>query len=504
MDTSSHIRILRAYLEGLSLDDGSPLKLLGWERRFIRGAFSTKGDSALSVARGNGKTALVAALACAVVDPDGPLHAWRAEVVCAASSFAQGKIIFEDLVCYLERLDHDLSDRKLWRRQDSQNVATLEHRPTGARVRCIGSDPKRAHGLRPTLALLDEPAQWEAAKRDAMIAAIRTGLGKRPGSRLIALGTRPADEGHWFSKMLDGAAAYAQTHAAGIEDPPFQVKTWRKANPSLSIMPDLLDEIRREAVLARLDPSMLASFRAYRLNQGVDDVVQATLLDAGTWARIEGEVERDGKPVWGLDLGQTEAMAAVSAYWPASGRLEALASFPSEPGLGERGLADGVGDLYRRMENKGELVTTGGEAVDIAALIRIAWERFGAPAAIAADLWKRGELRDILKRVRLPVCPFETRGQGFKDGAQDVRGFRRACLEGKVTPAASLLLTAAMSEARVVGDPAGNWKLAKSSQGGRRRRARDDAAAAAILAVALGTRRADKPAGRGFRHVLAG
>ena len=59
-----------------------------------------------------------------------------------------------------------------------------------------------------------------------------------------------------------------------------------------------------------------------------------------------------------------------------------------------------------------------------------------------------------------------------------------------MTPAASLLLTAAMSEARAVGDPAGNWKLAKSTQGGRRRRAKDDAAAAAILAVAIGTRRA--------------
>ena len=156
------------------------------------------------------------------------------------------------------------------------------------------------------------------------------------------------------------------------------------------------------------------------------------------------------------------------------------------------------------IETVSQLVTTGGEATCIETLIRIAWERFGPPAALAADRWKHAELRDILKRVRLPVCPFETRGQGFKDGGEDVRAFRRACLEGKVTPASSLLLTAAMAEARVVGDPAGNQKLAKSSQGGRRRRARDDAAAAAILAVALGTRRADKPSGRGFRHVLAG
>lgn len=57
-----------------------------------------------------------------------------------------------------------------------------------------------------------------------------------------------------------------------------------------------------------------------------------------------------------------------------------------------------------------------------------------------------------------------------------------------VRPAESLLLTAAMAEARVVTDPAGNAKLSKGSEGGRRVRARDDAAAAAILAVAAGHR----------------
>ena len=57
---------------------------------------------------------------------------------------------------------------------------------------------------------------------------------------------------------------------------------------------------------------------------------------------------------------------------------------------------------------------------------------------------------------------------GFKDGAEDVRAFRRACLEDKVTPIKSLILASAMSVARVVLDPAGNSKLAKNAGGGRR------------------------------------
>ena len=81
---------------------------------------------------------------------------------------------------------------------------------------------------------------------------------------------------------------------------------------------------------------------------------------------------------------------------------------------------------------------------------------------------------------------------GYRDGAEDVRQFRRAVAEGKVTPVRSLLLTAAMSKARTVSDPAGNHKLSKHCEGGRRGLARDDAAAASILAVALGVRRGAK------------
>ena len=223
------------YLGGLVLaggdHDGQPFAVLPWERRFVRGAFAVSGPAALSVARGNGKSALVAGIASAVVDPDGPLHGPRREAVAVASSFDQSRVIFEDVLSFL-RAKHDLGDRKLWRVQDSANRATVEWRATGARVRCIGSDPAKAHGLRPALALLDEPAQWDATKQDRMVAAIRTGLGKVPGSRLIALGTRPADAGHWFAKLLKGGAAYAQSHAARPDDPPFRLSTWRRANPS--------------------------------------------------------------------------------------------------------------------------------------------------------------------------------------------------------------------------------------------------------------------------------
>ena len=397
----------------------------------------------------------------------------------------------EHVLAFLDPRD----DPGRWRIQDSANTATVDDRRTGARVRCIGSDPRRAHGLAPVLILADEPAQWPHTSRDAMLSALATARGKIPGSRLVALGTRPADPEHWFSRMLAGGADYAQQHAARPDDPPFQARTWRRANPSLDYMPDLLDVISDEAKAAKADPSLLPSFKALRLNMGVSDIETAMLLEAATWQRIEApeRPQAGGEYALALDLGDGAAMSAAAGYWPATGRLEALAAFPAVPDLAERGLRDGVGRLYRDMATRGELIVTPGRAVSVESLLLEALDRWGQPAAIVADRYRETDLRQALDRAGFPQAAFMVRGMGFKDGAEDVRLFRRACLTGKVAPGRSLLLRSALAEARTVADPAGNEKLAKGVEGRRRRRARDDAAAAAILAVAEGVRRADRP-----------
>ena len=425
-------------------------------------------------------------------------------MVVVASSFAQGRIVYEDVAAFLgER--HDLGDRGAWRRQDSANVATLEYRPTGARVRCLGSDPRRAHGIRPALVLADEPAQWPETTGERMLSALRTSLGKVPGSKLIALGTRSSDPAHWFARLL-GDAPYRQVHAAAPDAPPFQRRTWRRANPSLDHLPSLLEQIRTEAAEARRDPALLASFRALRLNLGVSDTETATLLDAGLWQAIEGTADLTGPRVWGIDLGTSAAQSAVACYWPQTGALAALAAFPAEPDLSERGLRDGVAGLYLECHRRGELLTLGRRVVPVPDLLTAALDRFGRPSVIVADRWREAELREALEAARVPLAPLEVRGMGYRDGGEDVRLFRRACASGRVVPVESLLLRSAMSEARTVSDPAGNAKLSKRTEGGRRLRARDDAAAAAILAVGEGARR--WPTGvvvpRRRRHVLAG
>ena len=136
---------LTKYIEGLTLTHGAkagqPFRLLQWQRQFVKGLVKRAAyHAALSVPRGPGKTTLLAAVASAAID--GPLRVPRSEVVVVASSFEQAQILFRDMLAFVNLDAHD----KDWRLHHSAQRAALEHVPSGCRVRCIASDPRRAHG----------------------------------------------------------------------------------------------------------------------------------------------------------------------------------------------------------------------------------------------------------------------------------------------------------------------------------------------------------------------
>ena len=477
------------YLGGLRVSQGrrtgQRLTVLDWQAQFVREAFADGVlSAALSVGRANGKTALLAGIAAATLD--GPLHVPRGETVIVASSFDQARIAFEHVRAFM---GGKLGDRKRWKVWDTGQRARIENRITGARVYCVGSDPRRAHGLAPVLVLADEGSQWPDSTGERMVAALRTAAGKQPHSRFVALGTRPAAPQHWFAKMLAGGADYAQTHAALPDDPLFQRRTWVKANPSMGLLPDLEAAIAREAEQAKDDPGLLASFKALRLNMGTHDTDNRDLLvTPELWAELLDlpEAPAEGRKTWGIDLGGAAAMSAVACVWE-TGRLQCLGMFGQDPRLEDRALRDGAGSLYATAHEVGELLISGRRIPDIAELFDTAAERFGGrPDKIVCDRWRVEELRDALDNDRSwQTIPLVTRGQGYKDGSEDVRAWRSAAVERWIKPVKPCaLLTGALAEAVTLSDPAGNEKLARDAEGGRRKRARDDVAAAAILAVA--------------------
>ena len=490
--------------------EGEPWQVLPWQRRLFAAIENPAYQIiAVTMGRANGKTAVSGLIARAFL-PGGPLYRPGRQVLVVSATHQQARILIEDASSWRpgpKNMEQLVKMGYPWTVANSKQTARVK--AGRAEVRAVAARPKSLHGVRPDLIICDEIAQWQQA--EAMYAALRTSLGKRKGTKLLAVGTRPvAGTGHVFDRLLeDGSADLVLKYAATEEDAKAGRlgwrRTWVKANPSLPALPSLEETLRREWQEAKGDEQALQQFKALRLNMGLSEVASLMLLDAGVWERHMGDAPAEGGYIMGVDLGTTAAMSAVSAFWPKTGRLDALACFGDEPNLLQRGLTDGVGDLYSRCHRRGELILSQGWTSDVRDVLEAGYSRWGVPSAIACDWWRVGELKTALRAIGFPKTALVRRRMGFGDGAQDVRDFRRAFLEGKVTPAPNLLLASAVSQARVIVDPAGNEKLSKNVEGGRRKRARDDAASSSILAVALGHRKRDlasKPV-RGLRTALA-
>ena len=98
------MKALIAYLSSLTVSQGrlsgQRFRVLPWQARFVRGAIRTgRQSAALSIARGNGKTTLLSAIACAHLD--GSLAVDRGEVVIVASSLEQSRIAFEHVLALM-------------------------------------------------------------------------------------------------------------------------------------------------------------------------------------------------------------------------------------------------------------------------------------------------------------------------------------------------------------------------------------------------------------------
>ena len=480
---------LLEFVEALTVTQGEHagelLEVLPWERDYLRAVEGAAGgELGLSIAAGAGKTALLASIAAAGVA--GPLVKPRAAVVLVAASFQQAGIAFDHAHAFLAPVIEADPDR--WRALRSEQAALIEDRATGAVLRAREAAPNTLHGSAPALVVADEPAQWRATQRDAIYSALRSRLGKIPGARLLAIGTKPDDPSHWFCRLLQRNGT---VYAADPDADPFDPATWHAANPSLAHFPSLLAVYQREADEARADASLLPAFRALRLNLGTADHEIAVLIEVAAWERAEVDIlpAPAGVAVWAFDLSGGDALASVACYWPRCGRLEALAAFPALPDLAERGRTDGAD--YGRMHADGDLLVLGGErsrVVPVAELIGEALRRWQRPVRIVADYHQRRELAEALERADFPAAALVTTGMGWVDGPGRIRDFRRAVQGGRVWALPRLLIRSALGNARTVSDSMGSEKIVKGGAAGRKRTARDDVAVAALLAVSEGAR----------------
>lgn len=160
-----------AFIESLTIPEGpkagQPLGLAPFQREFVQGALAPDTVAAvLSIARGNDKTMLAAAIAVAAL-----LGVWdpqpRRDVVIAARMRDQAAIAWNLAAALCESLPLELRALIKLRRAPRLEIEFTDENGTHV-LRAIAANGKSVLGASPTFILMDERAFWPGGRREEL------------------------------------------------------------------------------------------------------------------------------------------------------------------------------------------------------------------------------------------------------------------------------------------------------------------------------------------------
>ncbi len=290
---------------------GEKMELLEFQERFVRGVYAeTEGGrlvrlAALSVARGNGKSALLAGLSLAHLL--GPMKEPHGECYAAALDREQAGVLYRMVRNYVEATPWMAAAVNV--RDWHKSIEVEADRSTWT---ALTSDARKAHGLAPSFWIADEVAQWRSRE---LWDNLRTGMAKRAHALGVTISTQAADDFHFWSEMLDAEPSptvYAQLHTAPEGCALDDRDAWAAANPALGAFLNETDFVDAAAMAMR-SPSFEPAFRLLNLNQRV--AAEGRFLNPADWeanAEPFDVAELEGR---GATAGWTYRAPATSPRW---------------------------------------------------------------------------------------------------------------------------------------------------------------------------------------------
>lgn len=462
---------------------GQLMQLDPFQKRFIYEVYdnpNTTNRAILSMARKNGKSSLIAALALCYIT--GPLAVRNSQIVSGAMSRDQAAIIFS-LAAKMVRLSPKLSPIVQIVPSTKRLVGLLQN----VEFHAISAEAKTAMGLSPLVAILDETGQVQGPV-SPFVEAIITSQGAHENPLLVVISTQAPTDADLLSLWIDDALTGADPHTVchlytapkdcALDDP----KAWAAANPGLGTIRVKKDLEQQVAQAVRM-PSAEPGVRNLLLNQRIQRL--APFLSPNVWASGDEAIDEDlfgpgGVVYAGLDLSaSTDLSVLCLAAEDNAGivHLKPLIWTP-EATLHPRSLRDRA--PYPTWADKGQLIPVPGRTIDYDFIATAVGELTGQTnlAAICYDRWRIDVFRQSLNRlgVTVEMKPF---GQGFKDMSPAVDIFEKLAVDGRLRHGGHPVLRWAISNAVLERDAAGNRKLTKSKSFGR-----IDPAVAALMAVA--------------------
>lgn len=480
-----------AFIEQLKVPSGvgkgGRLRLRDWQKDLIRCTFDPINEDGTrrvrrglwSMARKNGKTAIVAALLlCALV---GPLAQLNGEVYSAATDRNQAAIIYK-MASQMIAMDEELS--QMCKCVDTQKRIVCYH--LNAYYVALSADAHRQHGANPHFVIYDELAQ---AKDRELYDVLSTSFDAQPNALLLVISTQSSDPTSIMSELADDAILQEK---GMLEDPYFfgmvfrldvpddkdaaaalvwDETQWFEANPALDDF-KLLQGMRSQAVKAKRNPAAAAAFKNLHLNMRVDGA--ASFVNSEDWRACEGFVDDarliDVAGAGGLDLSGRRDLTSLVLLFDLGDEIAVRSWFwTPEEGLDERSKMDGA--QYRLWSEQGHLTVIPGPVIDysrVASDIVAIRKRYNI-SQIAFDRWRIAEFGRELTKAGLDeeALPMAPHGQGFKDMGPAVDDLADLVVLRKLRHGGNPVLTYCMANVKVVSDPADNRKFDKRKKNKR-------------------------------------
>lgn len=491
-----------AFIELLTVPSGkgagAPFVLDEFQKRFIRDIYTPhRADNRrlvqraiLSIARKNGKTALIAALV--LVHLIGPEAIPNGEIYSCANDLEQAAVVFK-FCAQIVRLDPELEAVvKITDHKKRMDVAN------GSFYRALSRDAKSKHGLSPSVYIYDELAQ---SRDRELYDTMDTATGAREEPLGVVISTQSKDPEHIMSELVDDGLneddPTTVCHLYAVPDECediYNEDVWKLANPASFVM---VNQLRNAAARAKRNPSFENSFRNLHLNQRVD--VNAPLFARSVWtSRKRDECDLiPGEAIYlGLDLATTTDLAALVAVSADDGSRVKAWFWTPQHGLELRSKTDRA--PYKKWEKLGFLQVSPGKIIDhatIASFIGSLSKQYEVKG-VGFDRWRIRAFEKTCQeeKVDITVDPkpdeeisgirFVGIGQGFQDMTPCIEYAEREInSDHGLIHDGHPVLTYCISNAAPITDPAGNRKLDKS-----RRNLRIDGAVALVMALGLKSR----------------
>jgi len=468
-------------------DSGKPIRLAGFQADLLRAIYNPANKTlGLSIARKNAKSATIAIVLLAALC--GPTRApgWRA-IVCSLTAHL-AKELRAQMLALADAARHPLPVKL--RLTPYPGAFESDY----GRVDFLAADKSTGHAVGADLVLFDELGLLDESRRE-LVAALKSCVSARDG-QFVAISIR----GHspMFAELetqAEAGLAWWREYAAEPGCRPDDPSAWKAANPGLASGIKSRQYMQRRAGQALATPAELPQFLAHELNLPGDPDREG-LVSLAAWQAIERLdcPELSGRVVMGIDLGQSVSMSAAVAVSLDTGAIRAWGAFAAEPGLRQRADADGVGAIYARIREAGQLGLMPGRVVAPGAFVTEALRRLIPPGcnlvAVGVDRYRRAEAEQALRSVSAEVVFRGTGAHARADGSADVRAAQRLIQTRELSAESpDELIRFGLAQTVLRFDGGGNPALDKS-----RSKARIDPISALVIACGLYEAKKDKGA----------